>query len=198
MKKIFFYFVALLIAGTFAFNNASAQVDVSTGGPVTTYANIKLAFDAINAGTHTGAITISITGAGTYTDPAAPAILNSNGVGAASYTSVLIRPTADGVTISGTTATGRGVIELNAADNVTIDGDNPNTGGTNRNLTIVNLAANTITYTSAVRIMTAITATFTSADNITVKNCIITGSASGRMLSTATSTTGSENTTFGI
>ncbi|HMS33830.1 MAG TPA: hypothetical protein PKC91_07070 [Ignavibacteria bacterium] len=198
MKKIFFYFFALLIAGTFAINNADAQVDVSTGGPVTTYANIKLAFDAINAGTHTGAITISITGAGTYTDPAAPAVLNSSGVGAASYTSVLIRPTADGVTISGTTATGRGVIELNAADNVTIDGDNPNTGGTNRNLTITNLAANTITYTSAVRILTSTTATYTSADNNTVKNCIINGSATGRMLSTATSTTGSENTTFGI
>ncbi len=196
-RKIQSLLTAFLFVFILAGNFAKAQVDVVAGG-TTTYANLKLAFDAINAGTHTGAITINITGAGTYTDPAAPAILNSTGVGAANYTSVLIRPTADGVTISATTLTGRGVIELNAADNVTIDGDNPNTGGTNRNLTIQNLAASTVTYTSAVRIMTSTTATFTSADNNTVKNCIITGSASGRMISTATSTTGSENTTFGI
>ncbi|MBK9404328.1 MAG: hypothetical protein IPN57_07320 [Ignavibacteria bacterium] len=37
-----------------------------------------------------------------YTDPAAPAILNSTGVGAANYTSVRIRPTADGVSINAT------------------------------------------------------------------------------------------------
>ncbi|MBK9404432.1 MAG: hypothetical protein IPN57_07855 [Ignavibacteria bacterium] len=196
-KKIQLMLTAFLFVFILAGNFANAQVDVVAGG-TTTYANLKLAFDAINLGTHTGAITINITGAGTYTDPAAPAILNSTGVGAANYTSVLIRPTADGVSINATTVLGRGVIELNAADNVTIDGDNPNTGGINRNLTIQNLAAATTTYTSVVRIMTSATATFTSADNNTVKNCLITGSAVGRMISTATSTTGSENTTFGI
>ena len=172
-KKIQLMLTAFLFVFILAGNFANAQVDVVAGG-TTTYANLKLAFDAINLGTHTGAITINITGAGTYTDPAAPAILNSTGVGAANYTSVLIRPTADGVSI------------------------NPNTGGINRNLTIQNLAAATTTYTSVVRIMTSATATFTSADNNTVKNCLITGSAVGRMISTATSTTGSENTTFGI
>lgn len=196
-RKIQSMLSALLLAFILAGNYVNAQVDVVAGG-TTTYANLKLAFDAINLGTHTGAITINITGAGTYTDPGAPAVLNSTGTGAANYTSVLIRPTADGVTIKATTVLGRGVIELNAADNVTIDGDNPNTGGTNRNLTIQNLAAATITYTSVVRVMTSATAGYTSADNNTVKNCLITGSAVGRMLSTATSTTGSENTTFGI
>lgn len=196
-KKIQFMLTALLFVFILAGNFAKAQVDVVAGG-TTTYANLKLAFDQINLGTHTGAITINITGAGTYTDPAAPAVLNSTGIGAANYTSVLIRPTADGVIIKATTVLGRGVIELNAADNVTIDGDNPNTGGTNRNLTIQNLAAATITYTSVVRVMTSTTAGYTSADNNTVKNCLITGSAVGRMISTATGTSASENTTFGI
>ena len=68
---------------------------------------------------------------------ATPAVLNSSGSGSASYTSVLLHPTVDGVTITGSgTPASRGVIELTGADNVTIDGDNPNTAGTNRNLTI--------------------------------------------------------------
>jgi hypothetical protein len=179
--------------------NATAQVDVSTGGPVTTYANIKLAFDAVNAGTHTGAITVDITGVGTYTDPASPAVLNSSGAGLASYTSVLVRPTADGVLVRATTLGGRGVIELNGADNVTIDGDNPLTIGTNRNLTIQHTAAATTTLTSTVRIATGTgVGTFDSANNNTVKNLLLTGSAVGRNAAANTSTTGSENTVFGV
>ena len=52
------------------------------------------------------------------------AFLNSSGNGSASYTSVLVRPTGTGpYTITGTPVTGRGVIELQGADNVTINGD---------------------------------------------------------------------------
>lgn len=173
-----------------------SQIDViATAGTLNgSYANIKLAFDAINAGTHQGIITINVVSTGT--DAAAPAVLNSGDAAPASYTSVLIRPTNDGVIISATTVGGRGVIELNGADNVTIDGDNPNTGGTNRNLEVKNLATATTTYTSVIRLSTA--AAVTSTDNNIIKNCKITGSAVGRNISTATSTTGSENTTFGI
>ena len=53
-----------------------------------------------------------------------PATLNER-AGAASYTSVLIRPTIDGVTVTGNPASGFGVVQLNGADNVTINGDNP-------------------------------------------------------------------------
>ena len=162
-------------------------------GP-TSYLTLGDAFTAINAGTHQGNITVSV---GLSSVEPGPAVLNSSGAGSASYTSVLIRPTNDAVTISGATATGRGLIELNGADNVTIDGDNPNTGGTNRNLTIQNTAANTITFTSVVRIALAATVV-TSADNDTIKNCNIIGSSPGRNIATATSTTGSENTTFGF
>lgn len=178
---------------------------VPVGGPVivtatggntgpTPYATLGAAFAAINAGTHLGDITVSIQG---NTAEPGPAVLNSSGAGLASYTSVLIRPTVDGVTVSGATATGRGLIELNGADNITIDGDNPNTPGINQNLTINDTATPIVTFTSVIRIALA-TTIVTSADNNSFKNLNIIGSSPGRNISGATSTTGSENTTFGI
>jgi len=195
------WMVVLFVAFVALFNsfstNAQTQVGVTaTGGTLSaSYATLGAAFTAINAGTHTGTLVLSITANTTET---AACVLNSSGAGSASYTSVLIRPTADGVSISGPTVTGRGLIELNGADNVTIDGDNPNTGGINRNLTIANTAANTVTYTSVIRIAVAATVV-TSADNDVVKNCIITGSAGGAITSANTSaTTGGVGSTNGI
>lgn len=164
-----------------------------TVGP-TNYPTLKDAVDAINAGTHQGAITVSIVSNTTET---ATSVLNSNGAGSAIYTSVLIRPITDGVTVAGPSLQGRGLIELNGADNVTIDGDNPNTTGTNRNLTLQNTAAATTTFTSVVRIALAATVVNT-ADNVTIRNLNIAGSAIGRNVSTLTTTSGAENTTFGI
>jgi hypothetical protein len=178
--------------------------DDMAGGPVTvsasagtasgSYATLTAAIAAVNDGTHQGNIVISIKQ--NLTEPGT-VVINSSGAGAALYTSLLIRPTVDGLTVSGTSAQGRGLIELNGADNVTIDGDNPNTGGTNRNLTFQNTAANTVTFTSVIRIALAITVVNT-ADNDVIKNLNIAGSSTGRNINTATSTTGSENTTFGI
>ncbi|NUO03119.1 MAG: choice-of-anchor D domain-containing protein, partial [Saprospiraceae bacterium] len=169
-------------------------VTASGGSGFAAYSTLKGAFDAVNAGTHTGVITIDIAASTTET---APAVLNSSGAGSASYTSVLIRPTVDGVTISGATATGRGLIELNGADNVTLDGDNPNSAGINRNLTITNTATNTVTYTMAIRVAVA-TSIVTSANDIVIKNCNVNGSATGRNMPGANSSTASENTTYGI
>ena len=187
----------LLLAGLTVFATASfAQVSVTaTGGTLgpTPYTTLGDAFTAINAGTHQGDITIDIQA---NTAEAGPAVLNSNGAGSALYTSVLIRPTADGVSISGATVSGRGVVELNGADSVTIDGDNPNTGGTNRNLTITNTAAAATTYTQVVRV--ALSTLISSGDNNTVKNCILTGSASGQNAAGITSTTSAVHTTYGI
>ena len=164
-----------------------------TTGP-TDYPTVKDAFDAVNAGTHTGVVTVSIVANTTETGPA---ILNGSGAGSASYTALTVRAGADGVSVSGPTTTGRGLIELNGADNVTIDGDNPGTAGTNRNLTFTNTAANTITFTSVIRVALNIT-TVNSADNNIFRNLNIVGSSTGRNIATATSTTASENTTFGI
>ena len=171
----------------------TVTASAGTPGP-TDYPTLKDAFDAINAGTHQGDITADIV---TSTTESAPAVLNSSGAGPASYTSVLVRPSNDGVTISSATPTGRGVIEFNGADNVTIDGDNPNTGGTNRNLTIQNTAVNTTTFTSVVRV--ALSTVVTTANNVIVRNSILLGSATGRNIPAATSTTtGSEISTYGI
>ncbi len=167
----------------------------ATGGTNSaSYNNLTEAVAAINAGTHLGDIVVNVNQS--VVEPAS-VVLNGSGAGAASYTSVLIRPSADGLSVSGPTVQGRGLIELNGADNVTIDGDNPNTAGVNRNLTLQNTAANTVTFTSVVRIALAISGV-NSADGNTVKNLNILGSATGRNISTATGTTASENTTFGI
>jgi len=188
---------SLVFLGLTGFTStAYSQVDVtaSSGTLTGTYTTLKGAFDAINAGTHQGAVVVGISANTTET---APAVLNSNGAGPAIYTSVMIQPTADGVTISGATTAGRGLIELKGADNVTLDGDNPNTAGTNRNLTLTNTAAATIAYTSVIRIANTATVV-ASSDNIAIRNLIINGNATGRNAAANTSTTGSENTTFGI
>ena len=130
---------------------------VGVGGPVTVtatcgvvgptnYATLKAAFDAINAGTHQCDIIVDIVSS--TIEGVTPATLNGSGAGSASYTSVLIRPVNDGVSVSGNPAQGFGVVQLNGASNVTIDGDNPNTPGTNRDLTIQNTAPNTQTFGS--------------------------------------------------
>ncbi|MFL6256303.1 MAG: hypothetical protein ACJ74T_14960 [Pyrinomonadaceae bacterium] len=165
-----------------------------TTGPID-YATLKAAFDAINAGTHQGAVTVSIN-AGT-TEGSTPATLNGSGAGSASYTSVNIRPVSDGVSVSGNPAGGLGVIQLNGASNVTIDGDNPDTPGTNRNLSVQNTASNTTTFNSVVRIALATTGA-TTANNDAIKNLIVLGSATGRNVSGATAPEGSQNTTYGI
>ena len=63
---------------------AKAQVSVTaTAGTVgpTAYTTLKLAFDAINAGTHQGVITVDISA--NTTEGTTPATLNSTGAGSA-------------------------------------------------------------------------------------------------------------------
>ena len=99
--------------------------------------------------------------------------------------------------MSGDPAGGLGVVQLNGASNVTIDGDNPNSVGTNRNLTIQNTAINTQTFGQVVRIALATTGN-NHADNDAIKNLNLLGNATGRNIGTANTTTGSENTTYGF
>jgi hypothetical protein len=130
-----------------------------TLGP-TDYATVKLAFDAINAGTHQGAINVFILGDTTET---VAAVLNASGTGAAVYSSIVMRPT--GVrTVSGNLATP--LIDLNGADVVTIDG--LNAGG--NSLTFSNTNNGTTAGTSTIRFING------ASSNI-VKNCSILGSA---------------------
>ncbi|MBS0646238.1 MAG: hypothetical protein JSR97_06570, partial [Verrucomicrobia bacterium] len=130
-------------------------------GP-TTYPNLRNALRAINNGTHNGNVTVSING-DTY-EPA-QAVLNRSGAGSANYTSVNIQPGIDAASVNGYIA--NPVIKLNNAANVTINGDNPNTGGTNRNLTIY--SDNFVLWVGG--------SSGNAANNVQVKNCIITGDA---------------------
>ncbi len=176
----------LIFSGLQSFSQVSVTATAGTVGP-TAYTTVNGAFAAINAGTHQGAITISIVSNSTET---AACVLNSSGAGSANYTSVLLRPVNDGVTIAGPTVTGRGLIELNGADNITIDGDNPNTSGINKNLTITNTAATTVTFTSVIRIATS--TLITTANNVTIKNCNLNGSGNSFNVSGNTSFTATQ------
>ncbi|RXR20439.1 T9SS type A sorting domain-containing protein [Flavobacterium amnicola] len=172
-KSLFTAFVML-----FACQTISAQVDVTAtaGTPAATYATVKLAFDAINAGTHMGSIGISLTGNTTET---ASAVLNSGAVGPASYTSVAITATTP-VTVSG--AITGAVIKLNGADNITIDG---RIGGTGRNITV----QNTSTAAATAAIWLASVAAGNGASNNVIRNL---------ELLTGIDPTASGNSTFGI
>ena len=110
-KRISLFLIALI-----AFSGFLQAQNVTIGA--SNYTTLKGAFDAINAGTHTGAVIVNVN---LNTTETAMAVLNSSGTGAASYTSVLVRPTAN-VTVSGNL--GNAVIQLLGADNVTIDGLN--------------------------------------------------------------------------
>ena len=178
--------------------SAFGQVDVNAtaGTASASYTTLREAFTAINAGSHQGAIVVSITA--NTTEGSTPATLNSSGAGAAVYTSVLVRPTADGLTVSGNPAQGFGVIQLNGADNVTIDGDNPNSAGINRDLTISNTAVSATTFGSAVRVATSAAAPYNTNDNISIKNLILLGNVTDGNASGITSSSSSANNSFGL
>ncbi len=154
MKKLL-----MLISILFAFTFNIAQVDVSTGGPITPYPNLNSAFAAVNAGTHTGAILINITAS---TTESVSAVLNASGTGGANYTSINIYPTAAGLSISGNIA--GALVDFNGADNVTLDG-RVNAVGSTKDLVIDN--SNTSGWT--IRFIN-------DATSNVVKYCIVRGS----------------------
>jgi len=94
------------------------EVDASSGTLQSFYPNLKSAFDAINAGTHQGNLTIKIIGSTVET---ASAVLNASNSGSANYSSVLIYPTNPDISVSGSGIVGP-LLKLNGADNVTING----------------------------------------------------------------------------
>lgn len=154
------------------------------GGIPTAYATLQLAFAAINGGVlHTGAITIDVCGNTTET---VPAVLNQTaGVG-----TITISPAGGAArTISGAIAAGSPLIDLNGADNVTING--LNTGG--NSLTLSNTTIGTTAGSSTIRFIA-------DASTNTVTNCSIQGSsastlatAAGTVLFSTGTTTGNDN-----
>ncbi len=128
------------------------------------YANLKSAFDAINSGTHTGIIELSLS---RNTIETASAVLNASGSGSASYTSVNIYPTSTGLSITGNLAAP--LIDLNGADNVTIDG-RVNASGSLKDMVINNTSNLNNSGTSTIRL-------YNGANNNTIKYCTIKGSS---------------------
>lgn len=143
MSKFYTVVLSLFVSLVSSFS-ASAQVSLTAtaGTNCASYTTLKAAFDAINAGTHQGAITILVSGNTTET---ASAKLNASTT-PANYTSVLIRPTATAV-ISG--SLNAPLVDFNGASNVTIDGRIAGTGSA-RSLTLSNSSttANGVTSTT--------------------------------------------------
>jgi hypothetical protein len=175
--KIAFLLILVILSNSGLLAQVSVTATVGNAGP-STYTSVNAAFTAINAGTHQGVITIALTG--NTTEPAAAIPLVGSGTGSASYTSIAIRPSGGNRVIASaaTPTSNRGVLELNGADNVTIDGDDPGFVGT-RNLTIS--SSTTTNLVACIRISSP--STTNGATFNTVKNCIITGS---RLTSTTT------------
>ena len=126
-------------------------VSASAGLSNAVYASVKLAFDKINDGTHQGDITILIGDANGQTiTETAEAVLNKSGIGSASYTSVNIQPGAANIkvvgSLNGSCCVASGIIKLNQAENVIVDGRQGGTGSA-IDLTIEN--TNTGSYASA-------------------------------------------------
>ena len=162
MRKIY----VLLLSVLFVFvGKVEGQVSLTatTGTTSGSFATLKAAFDAINAGTHTGVIAITLTA---NTTEAASAVLNASGAGAASYSSISIQPSGGAARIiSGAIVAGSPLIDLNGADNVNING--LNTGS--NSLTISNTTASATANTSTIRFIG-------DASSNTVQNCTISGS----------------------
>ena len=93
MKKIILCFLFILCLANFA-NSQNVNVNPGAGS----YPTLKDAFDAINSGVHTGAITIDVIG---NTFESATAVLNASGTGAASYTSIFMSPSGGSRIIQG-------------------------------------------------------------------------------------------------
>lgn len=182
MQKLYtrILFGCLLVCAGFA---AQAQVSVSatvgTTGP-TSYTTLKGAFDAINAGTHKGVITVTLSGNTTET---ASAVLNAS-AGTASYTAINITASAPAVV---TLAVAAATINLNGATNVTIDGAS--------NLQIVNTSVNgsAVSFNNDASNNTIKNTTLKGATNILDANSNIT---SGIVAFKTGATTGNDNNTL--
>ena len=152
---------------------ATSEWKRTNSGNNADYATLKDAFDAINAGTHTGVINIGVCGDTTET---ASAVLNASGVGSCELHVGSDDAQPECRTISGAIVAGSPLIDLNGADNVTIDG--LNSGG--NSLTISNTTASATAGTSTIRLING-------AQNNTITRCTVLGS------STASTTTAGGN-----
>ncbi len=154
------YRIAQLLAGAY---------NVGAGGDYPSLTNAGGLFEAINGNAVSGNLIINITSDLTA-ETGANALNQWVESGAGGYT-MLVRPSAAPRVISGASTGATGLIKLNGADRVTIDGST--SGGTDQSLTISNANA------SGVVMWIASASVTDGANNNTVKNCVISGGATG-------------------
>ncbi len=166
MRKFYLVFLALtLLSLSKMYAQVSVTATAGLPGP-TAYSNLTNAFTAINGGVHQGDIIISIS-ANTI-EPNTGAVLNSPTAAPATYTSVVIEPTAN-ATVSSVDAS-PALVKLNGSDNVTINGS---VGG--NQLTF----SNTNASNSAAVIWVASASAADRAQNNLIRDCIISGVNTG-------------------
>ena len=136
INKLHYFSIVVLTSFLFFAGYAVNAQTIKTVGATGDYTTLKAAFDAINAGSITGAIELQIISNTTET---ATAVLNASGSGSSSYTDVKVYPTSSGlkITINSASAT---LISLNGADNVTFDG-RVNQLGSQVDLEIINISS---------------------------------------------------------
>ncbi len=157
-------FVLILITGfSFSMDAQNVTVASTVGTSSATYTTLGSGFTAINAGTHKGVITITISG--NTSESTSGAVINASGSGSASYSSIRIIPRG-AITVSAAVTTGSPLIGFNGADNVTIDG--LNTGG--NSLTLSNTTCSDAAGTSTLRF-------YGDATSNKITNCTILGSS---------------------
>ena len=171
------------------YNNAANLAAVNTVGAGGTYTTLTSAANAYNNGCMSGPVIFNLTDATYGAGETFPIVFNSN-IQASSINTLTIKP-ATGVnpTITGSVSTD-GVIKLNGADYVIIDGSN--NGSNSRDLTITN--SNTTSPAGVALVSTGVGA---GATNNVVKNLNIntasTGVSYGISVGTAPGTTGADN-----
>lgn len=169
MQKSSPNFCKIVLVLLLCIQSLQAQVSLTaTSGTVSgSYTTLKGAFDAINAGTHTGDISVTITA---NTTESATATLNANGAGSANYSSMLIQPGGGGSrTVSGNI--NGAIVSLNGADNIIINGlnsggnsltiENSNTGTSSTALQFINGATSCIISNTSFKGSNASTTTYT-------------------------------------
>lgn len=150
------YLIAVAYSGTLTVPGTAASL-TNAGG----------IFALLNAGVLTGNTTVLI-GADLAGELGTVALNQLAEEGAGGYT-LIIKPTGAARAITGTSSASAGLIKLNGADRVTIDGSL--SGGTDRSLSITNSTA------SGVVVWIASAGAANGANNDTIKNCNLIGSA---------------------
>ena len=144
----------------------SGVLNVGTSQAITSLTNTNGLFDQLNNGALLGNLTVNITS--DLLSETGTVALNQQVEDGGSNYSVTIRPTGAARIVRGT-ALDIGLIKLNGADRIIIDGSL--TGGTDRSLTIHNNATGGNQNSSGIHIASA--GTGNGATSNIIKNCII-------------------------